>query len=155
MKRIALTCLVLGSVVLTSGCALALTRPPPGNGPLPEGTCSTSVVLPALDSGMGVLFGITTVGVLVAGEDEDYVSNELAGAVFGLAAAAWGYSAYKGFEWTSECRLRQALSEQAIADHPRTLGQEGRPQAEYMIPRRGDERPGGNDPQPSSGAAMR
>ena len=110
--------LVLGSAVLMSGCsALFMSRPPLGDGPLPEGTCATSAALPVLDVAMSA---VTVVGA-VANSDEGDSWDEANLAGGALAAAAWAYSAYKGFNWTAECRRRQALSEQAIADHLRTL----------------------------------
>ncbi len=112
-----------------SGCsALFMSGPPPGDGPLPEGTCETSVVAPALDAGVSAFWVLPTVGLAVDGDSWDDSQSGWVGApkeagiaMFGLLAGAWGYSAYKGFTWTSECRRRQALSEEAIADHLRTL----------------------------------
>ena len=42
-------------------------------------------------------------------------------AVLGGPALLWGYSAARGFGWTSECRSRQSVSEEAITDYLRTL----------------------------------
>ena len=118
------TCLVLASAFLVSGCsALLMSRPPLGDGPLPEGTCSESVVAPVLDVAMGVLTVVTAVDRANDDEEEDFTNM-----AFGILAGGggWAYSAYKGFGWTSECRRRQALSEQAIADHLRTLARNAR-----------------------------
>ena len=118
------TCLVLASAVLTSGCsALFMSRPPLGDGPLPEGTCATSAFAPVLDAAMSALM-IRTMVAIATDDDKD---DDAALVVGGLPTAAWGVSAYKGFSWTSECRRREALSEQAIADHLRTLAGNARP----------------------------
>ena len=104
-----------------SGCSVLLMNgPPPGDGPLPEGTCSTSVVAPALDAAWSALWVFGLVATTSDDNQNDYV-DEVYAVAFGLPAAGWGYSAYKGFTWTSECRRRQALSEEAIADHLRAL----------------------------------
>ncbi len=120
------TCLVLASAVLASGCsALFMSRPPLGDGPLPEGTCATSALAPVLDAAMSALM-VSTI-VHVATDEVEHDGEEVVSVILGLPAAAWGVSAYKGFSWTSECRRREALSEQAIADHLRTLARNARP----------------------------
>ncbi|MCY3599683.1 MAG: hypothetical protein OXN85_06905 [Gemmatimonadetes bacterium] len=122
MRRVLPTriCLVLASAVLMSGCsALFMSRPPLGDGPLPEGTCATSALAPVLDAAMSayMVWGM----VSVATDDEERDSDGAVLVVLSLPAGAWGFSAYKGFRWTSECRRRQTLSEEAIADHLRAL----------------------------------
>lgn len=113
------TCLVLGSAVLMSGCsALFMSRPPLGDGPLPEGTCATSALAPVLDAAMSALMVSGMIGI-ATDDDDEY--DDVALVISALPTAAWGVSAYKGFRWTSECRRRETLSEQAIADHLRTL----------------------------------
>jgi len=108
-----------------SGCsALFMSRPPLGDGPLPSGTCSTLPVAPVLDVAMGALWGVVTVAGATTNEEVENRGAVVATA--GLMTAGWGYSAAKGFGWTSECRLRQALSEQAISDHLRVLAREAR-----------------------------
>jgi len=70
---------------------------------------------------MGAGLVVATVGIISEHDiSTDSGAEMVAGATM-LGAAGWGYSAYKGFGWTSECRRREALSEQAIADHLRTL----------------------------------
>lgn len=116
------------SVFLLNGCSLLFVgTPPAGDGPLPKGSCQTSVVFPALDVAMtGVnaalavsLFGEQDIGT-------SYLTYDAAGALWLIPTAAVGLSAYQGFKRTSECRRRQALSEQAIADHVRTLARNAR-----------------------------
>ena len=154
------TCLTLGSALLMSGCSVLLvSRPPPGDGPLPEGTCSTSAAAPVLDASMGALWGLAIVGLMTEGLDLDLdlvqfsevdhaarvparrtsvgsLSSATADdvGIIGLLAfpmAGFGYSAYKGFNWASECRRRQALSEEAIADHLRALARNAGAPADF------------------------
>lgn len=100
-----------------------MSRPPLGDGPLPEGTCAESVLAPVLDAAMSALMVVSAVGA-ASDDTEDY--EDVVYAIMAIPAGAWGYSAYRGFTWTSECRPRQALSEQAIADHLRTLARTAR-----------------------------
>ncbi|MCZ0935450.1 MAG: hypothetical protein OXJ54_09735 [Gemmatimonadetes bacterium] len=118
--RAARICLVLASAVLMSGCsALFMSRPPLGDGPLPEGTCATSALAPVLDAAMSAF--MVSGMVAIATDEVENDLEEVGFVILGLPTAAWGYSAYKGFNWTSECRRREALSEEAIADHLRAL----------------------------------
>ena len=111
-------CLVLASAVLMSGCsALFMSRPPLGDGPLPDGTCATSALAPVLDAAMGAFMISGMIGIATDDDEDDDVALVIAA----LPTAAWGASAYKGFNWTDECRRRQSLSEEAIADHLRAL----------------------------------
>ncbi len=119
-------CGVLGSVLLLSGCSLALVdRLPVGDGPLPRGTCSTSVMAPALDASGAAFWGFAGGVNLAAGLSDEpetgYVTHEAAGAAALLIAGVYTYSAVSGFKRTSACRERQSLSEQAIADHLRSI----------------------------------
>lgn len=108
--------------VLSTGCsAIFVNKPPPGDGPLPIGSCTMSKAAPIFD-----VIGTTNYGISALLPDDDL--NELGlptGAearVFWIAAAgglAW--SAASGFKATSECRRRQLMSEQALLDHVRVL----------------------------------
>ncbi|WP_420617278.1 hypothetical protein [Candidatus Palauibacter sp.] len=125
MRRI---CGVVGSVLLLSGCSLAFVDgPPPGDGPLPRGTCSTSAVAPVLDASGAAMWGLTG-GLALADALNDepdppnsIFTNESGGVVSLLIAGAYAYSAVRGFQATSECRERQSMSEQAIADYLRSV----------------------------------
>ena len=123
MRRI---CGVVGSVLLLSGCSLAfVNRPPPGDGPLPRGTCSTSAVAPVLDVSGAAFWGFMSGWILVDVVNDEpqpansYVTNEAASVMSLLITGAYTYSAVRGFKSTSECRERQSMSEQAIADYLR------------------------------------
>ena len=121
------TCLVLGSVLLLSGCStLFVSKPPLGDGPLPAGTCTTSAFTPFVDGTMAVLFGVSALDIALTDfEDEDAQDARpyAVGASLVLGGAL-GLSSYRGFRWTSECRARQSMSEEAIADYLRTLSRE-------------------------------
>ncbi len=116
------TCLVLGSVLLLSGCSvLFLNEPPPGGGPLTRGSCTTSRVAPSLDGSLAAAYGFLLPLRYALGEDDGdgFSLFELSASL--LAGAALGYSAHQGFKWTSECRARQLMTEEALADHLRKL----------------------------------
>ena len=119
MKRIASVFLVS---TLSTGCSvLFMEKPPPGDGPVPRGDCTRSVVAPVADIVYGV---VSPLGLLeLAADDSDGRSSRDTGAV--LVTAAWAaaglYSTVQGFGWSGECKRRNALSEQAIADYLRTV----------------------------------
>lgn len=127
MKRIRI---VLGLTFLSflfNGCSLLFVNPPPaGDGPLPEGTCSTGSLIPVVDLSLSAVWGITGIDVYanqghLFNPDEDAIL----GAALIVAGTIQGYSAVRGFGWTTNCRKRQAMSEEAIADYLRTVGREG------------------------------
>ncbi len=116
-------CGVVGAVLLLSGCSFVFVNgPPPGDGPLPRGTCTTSTAAPTLDAAGAALWGLLG-GVAVFGDesDSDFVTNEAVAVVSLLIAGAYTYPAVRGFRATSECRERQSMSEQAIADYLRSV----------------------------------
>lgn len=114
--------LLFCAVLSTTGCsAIFLNKPPPGDGPLPLGSCTMSKTAPIFD-----VIGTANYGIPALLPDDDLDELGLptgAGArVFWIAAAgglAW--SAASGFKATSECRRRQLMSEQALLDHVRVL----------------------------------
>ena len=121
------TGLVLGSVLLLSGCStLFVSKPPLGDGPLPTGTCTTSAFAPFLDGTLAALYGVSALRLsLTDFEDEDLQDAR----PYGIGASVvlggiFGLSSYRGFKWTGECRARQSMSEEAIADYLRTLSRE-------------------------------
>ena len=119
MRRLASVLLV---AALSAGrSVLFMKKPPPGDGPIPRGHCTRSIIAPVADVVYGVVFPLGLV-VLVA-DDSDGLNSEDAGSV--AVAAAWGaagsYSAVRGFGWSRGCKRRNALSEQAIADYLRTV----------------------------------
>ena len=119
-------CGLLGSVLFLSGCAMALVdKPPLGDGPLSRGTCSTSAVAPTLDAAAAIPFGLASVGGLAAVLSDEpelgFFSPEIGTAIILLMGGAFTYSAVRGFKWTSECRERQSMSEQAMADYLRNV----------------------------------
>ena len=119
-------CGVLGSVLLLSGCSMALVdRPPPGDGPLARGTCSTSAMAPVLDLSGAAFWGFAGGVNLAAGLSDEretgHVTHEATGVAALLIAGVYTYSAVGGFKRTSACRERQSLSEQALADHLRSI----------------------------------
>ena len=119
-------CGVLGSVLFLSGCSMALVdKPPLGDGPLPRGTCSTSTVAPTLDAAGAIPWGlVSVVGLARVLSDEPetgFVTNEMGTVMSLLIGGAFTYSAVRGFKWTSECRERQSMSEQAMADYLRNV----------------------------------
>jgi len=116
----------LALVILLSGCSLVLLdKPPPGDGPLPDGSCTTSKAAPLLDVA-GVPLGLlAALASQIQLFEEVDPAERVAGAVGGVAmAGVSGYSAVSGFKSTSACRRRQSMSEQAIADHLRILARE-------------------------------
>jgi len=106
---------------------LFMTRPPEAPGPVAQGHCTRSVAAPILD-------GVVSLGHLgqaagIWGEtrdafdtDEAYDRNRIGSAII---AGAFAVSAVHGFKWSSECRRRTTLSEQAIRDHLRMLAAPG------------------------------
>jgi hypothetical protein len=119
MSRFAPVVLVLA--LASSGCSLLfMEKPPPGNGPVPRGNCTRSIVAPVLDvvDGLGPL--VWTLGAAETdGLDDDTVAGVRVVAAASLALHT--YSAIRGFGWSSECKERNALSEQAMADYLRTI----------------------------------
>lgn len=109
------------TVVTLSGCSLALVREPPsGDGPVPRGSCTRSIIAPALDGWMGVMSG--AFGFVIMFDEtssSDYVSEEAVALGLMGAGGLLGYSAVRGFGSTSECRRRNTLSEEALADYLR------------------------------------
>ena len=119
-------CGVLGSVLFLSGCSMALVdKPPLGDGPLPRGTCSTSTVAPTLDAAAAIPWGLASVVSLAAASSGDtgteFVTPAMVAVPSLLIGGALTYSAVRGFKWTSECRERQSMSEQAMADYLRNV----------------------------------
>lgn len=115
---------VLAIALLSSGCSmLFMTRPPKAPGPVTRGDCTRIVAAPVID-------GVVSLGHLgqaagIWGEsresfdtDEAYDRNRFGSAII---AGAFAVSAVHGFKWSSECRRRTALSEQAIRDHLRAV----------------------------------
>ncbi len=102
---------------------LFMTRPPKADGPVARGDCTRIVAAPILD-------GVVSLGHLgqAAGiwgdsresfdTDEAYDRNRIGSAII---AGAFAVSAVHGFKWSSECRRRSTLSEQAIRDHLRAV----------------------------------
>ncbi|WP_420637091.1 hypothetical protein [Candidatus Palauibacter sp.] len=119
MKK--LTSVLLVSA-LSAGCSiLFMEKPPPGDSPVARGYCTRSIIAPVADVVYGV---VSPLGVLaMVADDSDGLSSEDSGGV--VAAAAWAaagsYSAVRGFGWSGECKRRNALSEQAIADYLRKV----------------------------------
>lgn len=107
-----------------NGCSLALLKKPRlASGPAAR-DCTTSLVAPVLDAAASGLMVAGIVRVFTyepTGFTIEVLSDEEAAAILALPAVLWGYSAARGFGWTSECRGRQSLSEEAIADYLRTL----------------------------------
>ncbi|WP_419948349.1 hypothetical protein [Candidatus Palauibacter sp.] len=103
-----------------SGCSLVLVnKPPPGDGPVSRGDCTRSIVAPVADVVYGVVFPLGFLAM--AADDADGIaSDDLPGvAVLAVWAAGGTYSAVRGFGWTSDCKRRNALSEEALADYLR------------------------------------
>ena len=110
---------------------LLVSKPPGGEGPLPEGSCTTSAMIPALDLVEGVAglgYAIHTLNESDGGWLD--LSPIVAGGL-GVYGLAFSYSAYQGFSWTSECRRRvamseeEATSEEAITAYLRTISVNG------------------------------
>lgn len=109
--------LLLLSALLFSGCsAFFVTNPPPGDGPLPEGSCTYSYLIPAVDLAMA---GLWTGAALAVKDSED----DGALPVFLAAALVQAMAATEsGFPPISECRRRQSMSEEAVARQLRATG---------------------------------
>jgi len=115
---------------------LFMTRPPRAPGPVAQGDCTRSVAAPVLD-------GVISLGHLgqaagIWGEtrasfdtDEAYDRNRIGSAII---AGAFAVSAVHGFKWSSECRRRNTLSEQAIRDHLRAVSGVGQGQSQPKAP---------------------
>lgn len=117
-----IVCVVLGSTLVLGGCsAVFVNQPPTGEGPLPEGACTTSQAMPLLDAVGSVAYAAAT--VLSDHDLEDIGLSSGTGARITSAGMAGGlaYSALIGFRSTSKCRERQRLSRREIAAHVRTL----------------------------------
>lgn len=126
MVRIVARPLLLLLVALSvNGCSLALIKKPRlADGPAAR-DCTTSSVAPILDAAAA---GVATAGLIhILSTDSgswlwsEAEANAIGTAIFAPPALLWGYSAARGFGWTSECRGRQSLSEEAIAGYLRTL----------------------------------
>lgn len=123
-RRRAAVVAVLAVALLSSGCSmLFMTRPPKAPGPVAQGHCTRSPAAPIIDGvvGLGHLgqaAGIWGESRASFDTDEAYDSYNLASAILG---GVFAVSAVHGFVWSSECRRRTALSEQAIRDHLRVL----------------------------------
>ncbi len=126
MVRIVARPLLLLLVGLSvNGCSLALLEKPRlADGPAAR-DCTTSPVAPILDAAGAGLMVAGIVRVLTYQSDDllvpDVISDGAMTAILAPPGLLWGYSAARGFGWTSECRGRQSLSEDAIADYLRTL----------------------------------
>lgn len=112
--------------LLSSGCSmLFMTRPPKVPGPVARGDCTRGVAAPVIDGvislgHLGQAAGIWGESRADFDTDEAYDRNRIGSAII---AGAFAVSAAHGFKWSSECRRRTALSEQAIRDHLRGIGQ--------------------------------
>lgn len=125
MKTLSVT-LALGLAVLSTGCSvLFMEKPPTGDGPVARGNCTRSLVAPVIDG----LVGLAYLGQAASSDlqiwessglsaDEDINAYRLTSLVL---AAGMSYSAIKGFGYSSSCKRRNALSEQAVLDHLRNL----------------------------------
>lgn len=112
---------VVASVVL-SGCSLLfMEKPPAGDSPVARGDCTRSTVAPVLD----VLGGLGSLAYAVGAVGDDSTDEESAAIKRGGATLSvlYTYSAVRGFGWSAGCKRRNALSEQAIADHLRKLAE--------------------------------
>ena len=95
--------LLAGTLILTSGCSLALVDGPPDfipvDQPIPEGACTIERTLPFADAiGAGTLLFVAATS-----SDGDRVR-------FGIVlGGALGYSAYSGFRSVRQCRSRMLL----------------------------------------------
>jgi len=95
--------LLTGTLILTSGCSLALVDGPPDfipvDQPIPEGACTVERTLPFADAiGAGTLLFLAATS-----SDGDRVR-------FGIVlGGALGYSAYSGFRSVRQCRSRMLL----------------------------------------------
>lgn len=95
--------LLTGTLILTSGCSLALVDGPPDfipvDQPIPEGACTVERTLPFADAiGAGTLLFVAATS-----SDGDRVR-------FGIVlGGALGYSAYSGFRSVRQCRSRMLL----------------------------------------------
>ena len=98
--------LLAGTLILTSGCSLALVDGPPDfipvEQPIPEGACTVERTLPFADAiGAGTLLFVAATS-----SDGDRVR-------FGIVlGGALGYSAYSGFRSVRKCRSRMFLRPQ-------------------------------------------
>ncbi|MYA32830.1 MAG: hypothetical protein F4164_06955 [Gemmatimonadales bacterium] len=100
-----------------------MTRPPRALGSVAQGDCTRSVAAPVIDGvvslgHLGQAAGIWGESRASFDTDEDYDRNRIGSAII---AGAFAVSAVHGFKWSSECRRRAALSEQAIRDHLRAV----------------------------------
>lgn len=116
----AVSALVLVSVA-SSGCSLLfMDKPPVADGPLALGDCTRSVVAPGVDGGFA-LYNLSQAAHpdLRAWGDSNETTYRVGAA---LAAAVAGYSAIRGVGWSNTCKQGTTLSEQAITDHLRAVG---------------------------------
>ena len=80
---------------------------------------------------MAALYGIASALVL-SDDSSSGDAGDVAPLVvgLGLTAGAFGYSASQGFKWTSECRTRQSMDEEPLADRLRLLELRARDEAD-------------------------
>lgn len=95
--------LLVGSLVLLSGCSLALVDGPPdfipADQPVPPGSCSVERILPVLDAVGAGAFLVTAL-----------TSSEGDAVRFGaVISAGLGFSSYTGFRRVGSCRERMFM----------------------------------------------
>lgn len=97
--------IVLFAAGSLSGCSLLFVNgPPPGDGPLAPGYCTTSRAAPTLDAvAAGLYFGAALAGEVPEGLD---VSDGTARAIWFLYGAGLTGSSLNGARKTKECRAR-------------------------------------------------
>lgn len=106
---------VLALSVFSNGCSmLFMDKPPPGNGLVPRGDCTRSLVAPMLD---GTFIMSAPFMAWNATEEDGFSAyrTELRAASV-LVAGLTGYSALRGIGWSRECKRRNALGEQLMRD---------------------------------------
>ena len=114
--------MVLGSTLVLGGCsAVFVNQPPPGEGPLPSGACTTSRAAPFLDAVGSVAYAAAAVLPDHDLEDIGLFTGTGARITSAGMAGGLGYSGLTGFRSTSNCRDRQQLSRREVAAHLRTL----------------------------------
>ncbi len=122
-RRAAVVAVLAGSL-MSSGCSmLFMTRPPKAPGPVALGHCTRSPAAPIIDGVVGL--GHLGQAAGIWGESRASFETDEAHDTYRLASGILGgvfaVSAVHGFMWSSECRRRTALSEQAIRDHLRAV----------------------------------
>lgn len=91
-----------------AGCSLMFMTKTPDN--VPPGAwveCTESRVFPGVDTTMGIVMLIGSVGIATAAQDETSNLSEegasMASAIYGVAGIALLYSAYVGFRESNQC----------------------------------------------------